>query len=84
VKKLLLFYWVKFTRWIENQLKLYRFLKEIESYQELHRKYTELNVTLYHARCEMGADAWLKVLERVQRQPTVDSIMEVFNDDRGI
>lgn len=76
MKKLLMYYVTKMVIFIKKQIELYRFLRDIESYCDLQKKYSDLNITLYHARLELGAEGWVNVMGRKKLQPTLDSIME--------
>jgi hypothetical protein len=63
---------------------LYRFLRDIEEFKTLQAKYSEAIVLLYHARCEAGAEQWLRVLERYEAKPTMDSIIDGMDDGEDI
>lgn len=65
--------WLKFIKFVRWQQDLFRFTSDIEEYQ---RQYRINAVLLYHARIELGAEGWLKVLDRVKRQPTFESIVK--------
>jgi hypothetical protein len=66
---------------IKRQVDLYRFLRDIERYSELERKYREVNIKLYHARCELGPEGWLKVMELCRQYPTTESILAKYESE---
>jgi hypothetical protein len=71
-------------RLCEKQFKIIRFIREVESYRALQAKYTQQVVTVYHARCEMGPEAWFQVLKRIKEKPTMDAIMKDLDADKNI
>lgn len=84
MKKLLFYYWAKVVRIWDRNMALYKFLRDIEEFKTLQAKYVKANILLYHARCEAGAEGWLKVLERYEAKPTMDSIIDGMDDDEDI
>ena len=80
MKKLIFYYWAKVVRIYDRNMVLYRFLRDIEEFKTLQAKNSESIVLLYHARCEAGAEQWLRVLERYEAKPTMDSIIDGMDD----